>query len=580
MNETIPVCLRGDLYNDSCSPSLQDVHFPHTMAADGNWKVLDLDLENVPKLFVKCHLDSTGYSIQTTDLSRLWEERLSKTECIQRASDSGSSIDPSQDDEQFSILLGKIETAFNHEHDTSLQLRTSDEDDGNLAIEISAALPKPLSAFKWTIELRLQEPQYLATQLVTPLLHQASQLQYQIDQLVHELQNKDRVISKICDRLETSGNDLTTVFPGVSNIKTSRKKGQREQLARHVKGLADFDEDAWKAQSYQGLDHDELTDGELNSVLGNLPKVEAQDSGGDRDGGWNHLDPGAAVPRRKRPVATSPAQHDVAMVEDEDIQDSMFQRQATPPGLKQQHATSQQGHESDHVVETREGRASDAILPNVADDGQSTTEDEDDLDAAPKQAVPTRTRRSITPQRHSAQPSPKLPNRKLGNIGGQKRQESALVQPSPRKLGTVGGRSSQSVLPSSSKESTPAIISPESKPRAKLGAIGGRAKKTLPAVTESEPSEQGSPPPTKGHKMGTIGGKRSKEGSIDGTVAEGPTRSENDEDELPSRARALTKEATPPPRETSQERANRKRDQLKRDLEEKAKAPVKKKRRF
>ena len=45
-------------------------------------------------------------------------------------------------------------------------------------------------------------------------------------------------------------------------------------------------------------------------------------------------------------------------------------------------------------------------------------------------------------------------------------------------------------------------------------------------------------------------------------------------------SRSTERHQTPPQRETSEERADRKRDQLKRELEEKAKAPAKKKRKF
>lgn len=129
----------------------------------------------------------------------------------------------------------------------------------------------------------------------------------------------------------------------------------------------------------------------------------------------------------------------------------------------------------------------------------------------------------------------------------------------------------------------------------KLGKIGGKGKDSPPetlAVSTSKPKL----------KLGKIGG-RGKLGELDGT---GSVSSKNEDivsnkpgdpvspkldtrdqtttpktSEPERRGRTVQQRLEPsPPREASQERANRKREQLKRELESKSQAATKKKRRF
>ena len=130
-------------------------------------------------------------------------------------------------------------------------------------------------------------------------------------------------------------------------------------------------------------------------------------------------------------------------------------------------------------------------------------------------------------------------------------------------------------------------------PKSKLGRIGGKGKDSspgTPAVLTSKP------------KLGKIGGK-GKLGKVGGIGSisiqnEAAASKESEETVNPkceaSDQTAATKISEPetrgrtlqrplelsPPRETSQERANRKREQLKRELESKSQAAAKKKRRF
>ena len=536
------------------------------MLYSSNWRVLDLRNEKLPKLLLKYRFDSSGYQIELTDLSRIWREQLIKDDILQRASEVGSSIDPSQDDEQFNLFLGKIQSALLQEEYTSVTFvggRTGDKD---LSLQLSARLPHPLPQFRWTVHLQLLPAEQLEVQLVSPLLLQACNLHHQIEQLVSQIQDKDRVISKICDRLETSGNDLTAVFPGVSNIKTSRKKGQREQLAKHVKGLSDFDETAWKKQ-HAGDGHvGQLDKARIGEALQALPlAIYSHDVHTSYDEWWRHFGEKSGF-EASQPHQTGDVQGGKSHKNAKDVGDSMqdgeFQTQSTPPHLRK--PSAQVNGEVDHAtqeVQKAHDEPTGAADSVMANDNDSTTdeEDEDDLDTGRWKSSPTQRQKSATPIN----------------------QRNASASPSVKKLGTIGGGSNQALLsPAKGPIPEERLPDPAPAPRPKLGTIGGRAKSVAPFSTDQE-AGQSTSPPREASKMGVIGGRKAKEsGSSEVTIEEPAPEPRLEPLGTTRHSRTPAKEETPAPRETSQERADRKRDQLKRELEEKSKGPAKKKRKF
>lgn len=415
-----------------------------------SWTVLPLDAAEAPRLLVKSRFDKDGYSVQLTDLSRVWSDTLTKAEIIQRASDVGSSIDPGEDDEQFNILIRKIESALKSEKGTSLRLSSRDGPT-TLRLELSAPLPQPLPPFKWTVQLKLQPEEQVQSELLTPLILHASSLQQKIQQLVDQLHDKDRVISKICDRLETSGNDLTTVFPGASNVKTSRKKSQREQLAKHVKGLSDFDETLWRAQDHRVQDGD-MNAETVNHVFAGLPSAAQLPGSKHSAEWWEHLSDDVVRgslpastdehPNMKTGSSEQERPSNGSVDPEEAIQIDEFQRQETPP------------HQTRHrMVQSQKNDESDGSNPpptasRIQMDGDSTTDDEDDLDAPPRK--PLSSHKGKSPEIASPAPA-----RKLGMIGGRPPQQQS---------------SSTGEFPSASKDPVP------DKPRPRLGALGGKSK--------------------------------------------------------------------------------------------------------
>ncbi|KAK4543346.1 hypothetical protein LTR36_005705 [Oleoguttula mirabilis] len=616
------------------------------------WRTLHLPPAHLPQLLVKAKLDSSGYTVHLTDLSRVWGETLSKRDVRKRADSNDCAIDPGEGDDQYRILQEKIEAALDQADGTGLILHSAPGGEDGVILTLTAPLPSPLPALTWEMQLALLPAHHVEAELVTPLLHRAQNQQAQIRALIHELHEKDRVISKITDRLETSGNELTTVFPGVSNIKVKRSKSQREQLAKHVSGLGDFDEEAWGKRVRGAV----CVDGEarrlegeaLDAVLKGLPGAGVKQDAKKGDGSewWRNLGDGDGVDSGDRPSSVSkpgtdkrhdsqrsghgmqgPSSSETAVPDDIDMpdnQDDEFQRQGTPPRLKRHEPESADDHEETQRIPSSLTQEREPPPPAAEGDGSSTEDDDEDLDAPPQKPGKSQQRSGTTKQqtrqRTNSPPGPDMAAstpRTVAAIGGRKKRSSLSSSPakeaSPEtdvsppkqkavrtKLGALGGKAKASATPEPAKP-----------PRAKLGAIGGRGGKLskatatppdLPAPTSAyQPPPDAAPtssasssPAAKHHRLGTIGGKKATATATgtgtasstplhEASAAEPSTRGSTREPS-PRRSRqperTTAKEATPPPRETSQERADRKRDELKRQLEEKAKAPVKKKRKF
>lgn len=542
------------------------------------WKSLRLSNDNVPQLLVKAKLDSSGYSILITDLSRVWAETLTKREIIRRAVKRDCTIDPSEGDDQYTILLGKIQQALDQEDETMLDLRTASDRRGALTLSLTAPLPSPLPPFKWDAELKQLPPRGIEGELVQPLLHQAQSLHHQVQQLMHELADKDRVISRITDKLEQSGNDLTDVFPGISNIKMSKKKSQREQLAKYVKGLSEFDESMWRSQHDGSLEGEKLEAGNLDVIMRNVPDGdgsvepvatydEAEEwwqtiggGGGTNANGRSNLRPSLKTEHMPQTYREDSVRHD--------SDDDDFQRQSTPSRMKPQSASKTP------LPALHANAAKSQQLPTARTMDDEETEDEDNLGAT--------------------QPPPKAA--KLGSIGwrpasrpqaadiAMRRRSPSPSEPSLKSPGVIGRRSKDSTTPEPEADAT------STKARPRLGAIGGRGRTSttpLEAQVEPEPVPSHKSSPATKHKLCAIGARGAStnpsSSSQEPPQAFSATKATKGDLQRPERQAPVPErhhEALSPSREAAEDRANRNRDELKRRLEAEAKAPVKKKRKF
>lgn len=244
-----------------------------TMATERGWRALELSQDLGQSLLIKCSFSSAGYNVLLTDLSSVWGESLKRVDVLRRATETGSSIDPSEDEAQYSILLDKIKSAISHEQDTAINIYQATGTE-SLVLRTSSPLPAPLPPLEWQLQLERMPRDVIENEVVSPLLMQAHRRKRQIQELIAEIKDKDHVIARLTDKFESSNTDLTTVFPGVSNVKVSRKRSQRSQLARHVKGLTEFDEQAWKDQHASLPDNAKVKSDFLVEMFADLPTAK------------------------------------------------------------------------------------------------------------------------------------------------------------------------------------------------------------------------------------------------------------------------------------------------------------------
>ena len=580
------------------------------------WKRLRHNDAQLPSLLIKASFSKNGYGIRLTDLSRIWAEELDKAEIITRARARNCNIDPGEDAEQYDIFVEKLQGSLQQHDNTTLALSTTKN--GDLKLYLEAPLPSSLPTFEWEVDLKQMSDRSMEVDLVSPLLQKACLLERHMQMLIAEIQAKDKVIGKITDRLETSGHDLTAVFPGV---KTTGNKSQREQFARHVRGLGEFEEASWSAKVATDNEGLPESDESADAILASLPTVHAWKE--THVDWWWKLANGQHVELTKEGSDDGATTRNPGLNHEQSLSgrsksdagddNDGFQRQSTPPYIRT-HSTLPTSN--DNVDEPM--------------NDQDSTEDEDDLDgppprpkATPCQAehnktdppAPANTRRSPTPP--ATKPTirtaithgpftheedtedddddldgPSQASQKPTTTSSQlpSREESQTLQPpissAPslrKRLGTLGGRARiKSPTPMSMtpiEEQAAPTPSPEKpRPKSKLGTIGGR-KAAKPQSTSPAPDpEDAEEPPKQGKKLGTIGGSSKREAKS----SRAPTASATPERQIEEPAEGHKQGAKAKPSEPGDpvERANAKRDALKRQLEEKAKAPVKKKRKF
>lgn len=495
-----------------------------------------------------------------------------------RAWDKNTSIDPSDTPENMSKFLSCLGTALDASQpghqDTTVRLAPgstseSGQEDG-ITVQVSCKLPG-FPDLKWPFHLSLNSSSRLATELVMPMAEALYTRHQEMEALIEALKQKDSVISKLSDKLEATGTGLEHVFTALA----SRKNVPRSVAEDKIKGLAPFDERKWKSSLGDVDEPDDInqliqTVFESSSIPQRSAHLSAQSSK-LRDSWWQNFRPTTGLAIRdkeaKSEVKTPSPPPAPATANDDDDE---FQVQSTPPHLK-----SSSKRDTASTASTK--------------------------------------RESPTPETPSSKSSerPKKPSGKLGAIGGKKKASPAPKSPTPTKSSSpapappesapsamdIDGDETASETASDTDADETASLpdevpsSPPAKPAAKkggLGRIGGGARQsTAPkdekaekdadatTATNATTSASASAAP---RKLGVIGNKPKPSGDTAPDAVDGDAE----------RGRAVTREQDDgkqqqqqQARETSQERADRKRDELKRDLEKKAAAgPAKKKRRF
>ncbi|KAI1261393.1 XLF-domain-containing protein [Xylariaceae sp. FL1019] len=565
------------------------------MAQPSKWHSLPA-LPNLPPLLVSFAFTKSSYALHVTDLANIWVEELDRRGILLRSLQQNTSIDLSDaDPEQWTVFLSKLNAAFDptspDHHLTSLALAPDSND--ALALCITCILPKPLEPLRWPVQLTKCPSTTLASELVLPLI-QAHHLRHQEAQdLMAQLREKDVVINKFIDKLAATRTGLEHIFTSLS----AKQRVSREAANKKIKGLAPFDEAKWREER----EHKESQDPEdlLQDVFGtsgvayqrqtDLAKVS------DRpDDWWKSFKKALSTPAESkddtpRKASQRPVEVAQEQPKDED-EDEDFQVQATPPHLQARLASRGTRHKEPEGDETESDDDSDEAIPDshpiqpqpetrqkigalgkrkattqtqsastqssktipAEDDNATASDSEDDEKSSPPKAVPSHRMGVIGKTRRSPGPSAKAAS--LARPPVDAGDDSASGPSSD-------GRSDSDRNSDSGSQSPIVKPKPTAVPRkGGLGRIGGKFR---PRPSPDAPREQ---TPTSDKKGGEVEAPKRPETRKIGAIG---TKRSN-----------AASSSQPKEPETEEQRAERKRAQLASELEQKSKAPAKKKRKF
>jgi hypothetical protein len=511
-----------------------------------------------PPLLISAYFTTTSYTIHLTDLSHLWTQTLDRRGIVRRSIDEDTSIDASLDSSQLRLLLQKIEEGLKGGDDVDLTLAVgyAKAEAGappllrSLDINLSMPMPEGLRPLTWTISLAPCAPASFLQHFTIPLLRAQNERLRGLHELVGILKDKDHVIQKLTDKLEATGAELGHVFAGAMG-----KGGRtlpRRQAEDKVKGLKPFVLNEW----HQGIRKSVENEKDIGAVVQGAftareehDRIEAESEVGVKwESWWDRLkDEPLQVSSRKGAAEGTGEEAVEAVVPDEDVEQSRPEDESTEdegdfavPGTPPPPRSSQPQKET-----PSRGQRTRNVLP---DDDESIA-DEDDAFAEPEVVQDSYTR-SKAPSKSPEQPKQSQPKKKLGAIGGARRAKTPT--PAPEEASATEGEHSP---PKKQQKSPPAK-------KGGLGKLGGKKKADQPAPAEAsasaEPAQQEGSSEVPSRPRGKLGhiGKNKKE-------EKAPSPQEDEK-----------------PEETPEEAAHRRREELKRQLEEKAKQPVKKKRRF
>ncbi|KAJ5888212.1 hypothetical protein N7495_008253 [Penicillium taxi] len=558
------------------------------------WSRLYLKQEDLPLLLFQYTWSRQGYELYVTDLTSVWSERLPQKEILKRAENNNTTIDPSESQEQLEVLLVKIGEALRGDGGSSTVSHGSDAN--SLELSISTKLPAPLKALKWTLSILKEPASSLTTQLLLPLLRDEAAWESRQRSILDQLKQKDWVLGRIFDKIDVLGIDLATIFPGAAGLRTSRKGNTRSEAAKYIKGLAPFDESAWLTES------ERLAANLVHELVGSDCSAEVETISPPPDRWWSSVSAAVEEDNNTRDSQNSYklSQRDLdmdldqnnAFTESEDEfeeQENLPQRKAKkdqvisspPKSTKKKSPPQTRAPDPGESELESEPLLSQRRTPSISPPPKSPSkqapkklktgfgviggkrkQEKQPTPSPPPPPSPQNPEKAEvvedTPQN---KPAPKKPKLGLGVIGGKKKQEkqSTLSQPPPQKPEEVPKAAEDT---STSTSQTQPMVKP--KRPAKLGMIGGKVKAKVSSPRQETPAAQ--PENTPAQYI-----VKKKESS-----SYPPLKREDSPQPSPSAGKP---DANPPAApETDEQKVQRKREELKRKLDAKTKAP--KKRRF
>ena len=529
-------------------------------------------LPSLPALLVSIDTGGADYTVRLSDMANVWTESLDRKAICMRGWSENTVIDPSDTPENMGTLLTSLRSALDSSHSghaqTSISLSpgsAKDAGDDSLTLNVTCSLPG-LQPLKWPLHLKKCPSSAIAVDLVLPLIQAQHARQRQVVSLIDIVGNKDGALAKLLDKLEATGTGLENVFTSLSG----KKKVPRAMAEAKVKGLAVFDVKSWKTELGDEDDGPDSPSDLIQAVLGRDGLQYSSTFEIERstvlDTWWSDFQGTSQISHPSQAQAASAIKGTPPSLDakESDMGDDDFQVQPTPP----------------HLLSPGKSGPAGRDRPKEGDD---CGEDQDD------QLAVLNKRSVVSPA--SSKDQTKNPRSRLGAIGSENQQLSAksvkedanngqkLLNTSAEESETASEASDDEIaLPNREKPRPPAVSHSTAKPGAKIGVIGksvktklhSPAQETGPVAEEKASVDPG--PMTK--RLGVIGKNAKSERPIPGAGGD---------DSGTARGISETREidAKDEPRESSQERADRKREELKRELDRKTAAgPAKKKRRF
>ncbi|KAH8682014.1 XRCC4-like factor-domain-containing protein [Xylariales sp. PMI_506] len=423
------------------------------------WRPLPV-FDGLPALLVAPNFGTATYTLHVTDLTNIWSETLDRKGVVRRSLNEDTSIDPTEGADQMAMLLSKLQAAFDPSaadyRQTSVGLsKPSHDDEGKILLTVTCTLPGGLKPLRWPFELSKLPAMSLASELVLPLIQAQHARIWEIRHLITLLEQKDAIIGKLSDKLESVGITLDTVF----NPLSGKKKVTRELAEEKVQGFAPFQKADWQSR---GLAEDEKPT-DVSSLIREAflePSITLDKDLGvsdDLQDWWTtKLKSSSVIVAKSEELAVpaggiTNAPKTTSHTKDDNDDDDDFQVQATPPHLAARKAA---GRNNDH----------------------DTTTDED----SETEAIPD-----------SLPPAPENKKPRLGAIGKPKKELPEASTPPPGQP----SRQHQDVADDTASESdTEPTRSPPQKRNVRLGAIGKRRQEETSSATKSASTlEQGDP---------------------------------------------------------------------------------------
>ncbi|KAI1314262.1 XLF-domain-containing protein [Xylaria venustula] len=540
----------------------------------------------LPALLVSARFGESSYTLHVTDLANVWTETLDRRGILLRSLQENTSIDlVDAGSEQWAVFLSKLVAAFDPaspDHGrASVGIAKGEgphaKSRDGLTLRITCELPHPLDPLRWPVHLVKCQPTSLASEFMLPLIKEHYVKSREAEDLMNQLKEKDAIITKLLDKLSTMHAPLEQVFNSLS----AKHAITRTAAEERIKGLAPFEEAKWRSQRRVETPQDAL--GLLHSVFGGsgLSHATATDLGvSDTLNDWwtklgsefytaSELEVNTSREEQKEKASDSTASS-------EDV-DEDFQVQVTPTRrlLRSPNSGTSTRHKETRKVADSDGSDASDVHPtpsrNKSRSGldkpantRTTTEapvigqsprnvhpDEDDT------ASETEDEEQPETSQHSRQP-----RARLGTIGKPKQRPQEKEPAAAAKLSAEGHDGFDLDSDSSPRPQRHPTKSPTTPRKGALGRIGGKPKVTadLPEKSTNDSASDNStlPKKTEARKLGTIGQKPHRD----------PKRLQSDAVGEPEEL------------ETDEQKAERKRSELEKELNRQNSIPARKKRKF